>query len=92
MTGREARAATPRSQPPSEWKKVRDVMSALPVTVSPDTSVADLKQLFEHHDYNAFPVVEPDGTLRGIVTKLDILRSFRPDPLRETPELRAPSA
>lgn len=92
MSGRSARVAAPSGQPPSVWKKVRDVMTSLPVTVSPETSVADLKQLFERHDYNAFPVAEADGTLRGIVTKLDILRSFRPDPLRETPELRAPRA
>jgi CBS domain-containing protein len=31
------------------------------------------------HDCNAFPVVAPDGTLRGIVSKLDVLRLLHPD-------------
>ncbi len=55
---------------------VHEVMSAVPVTVAPSTSLADLLTLFDRHDYNAFPVVGPGGELVGIVSKLDVLRRF----------------
>jgi CBS domain-containing protein len=45
------------------------------ITVSPKTTVRELKDLFEKHDFNAFPVVE-NGILVGIVTKLDLMSVF----------------
>lgn len=57
--------------------KVKDVMTKKVVTVSKDTSIKELKKLFEKYDYNAFPVVE-EGKLVGIVSKLDFLKVFRP--------------
>jgi CBS-domain-containing membrane protein len=68
---------------------VRDIMTPNPVTVTPETSVGDLKRLFETHDFNMFPVVDRRGVLRGLVTKLDFLRMFRPGPFRVIPNLRA---
>jgi CBS domain-containing protein len=47
--------------------------------VHPQTSIADLRALFDRFDFNAFPVVDEQGVLCGIVSKLDLLRSFRPD-------------
>ena len=58
---------------------IREVMTTSPVTVHPTTTVTELLALFDRHDYNAFPVVAADGTLRGIVSKLDVLRLLRPD-------------
>jgi CBS domain-containing protein len=58
---------------------VLDVMTRAPVTVSLHTTVGDLMALFDRHDFNAFPVVEQDGTVCGIVAKLDVLRLLRPD-------------
>ena len=58
---------------------VADVMTREPITVQPDTLVAEVLELFDRHDFNAFPVVKADGTLAGIVTKLDVLRAIRPD-------------
>lgn len=55
---------------------VHEVMSPAPVTVAPSTSVTDLLTLFDRHDYNAFPVLGPEGRLVGIVAKLDLLRLF----------------
>jgi CBS domain-containing protein len=72
-----------------EERTVREVMTARPVTVGPGTSVAELKALFERHDFNAFPVVNQGGVLCGIVTKLDFLRMFRPARRRWLPDLRA---
>jgi CBS domain-containing protein len=58
---------------------VHQMMTSSPVTVHPMTTVGELLALFDRHDYNAFPVVASDGTLRGIVSKLDILRLLHPD-------------
>jgi CBS domain-containing protein len=67
---------------------VRDVMTAAPRTVFPDTSVGELLALFERHDFNAFPVVRASGELCGIVTKLDLLRLLGPDERLRLPDLR----
>ena len=58
---------------------VHEVMTTAPVTVRPETTADQLLALFDRHDYNAFPVVAPDGTLRGIISKLDVLRLLHPD-------------
>ncbi len=62
-----------------ESKVIREIMTPSPVTVRPDTSISDLKALFERYDFNAFPVVDELGVLRGLASKLDLLRVFRPD-------------
>ena len=48
-------------------RRVRDIMTRSPVSVGPDTDVRKLKSLFDEHDFNAFPVVDEHGLLRGIV-------------------------
>jgi CBS domain-containing protein len=58
---------------------VLEVMTRTPLTVTPQTTVGDLMALFDRHDFNAFPVVDEEGVLCGIVTKLDVLRLLRPD-------------
>jgi CBS domain-containing protein len=65
-----------------EAKAIRDIMTAFPVTVYPDTSLRELKILFERYHVNAFPVVDDRGVLRGIVSRFDFLRVFRPDTRR----------
>jgi CBS domain-containing protein len=55
---------------------VRELMTKAPKTVSPELSCAELLDRFAQHDVNAFPVVDPDGALHGIVSKLDLLRLF----------------
>jgi len=64
---------------PAATMPIHQVMTTSPVTVQPTTTVVELLALFDRHDYNAFPVVAPDGTLRGIVSKLDVLRLLHPD-------------
>lgn len=56
-------------------KLVREVMSTDVVTVTEDMTVKQLKEAFDRHDFNAFPVVR-NGRLVGIVTKLDLMRTF----------------
>lgn len=57
--------------------RVCDAMTPDPVTVAPETSLAEAEALLEQHDFNALPVVGPERLLLGIVTKLDLLRAFR---------------
>jgi CBS domain-containing protein len=71
-----------------EPRTIREVMTPTPVTVPPDATLSTLKRLFEAHDFNAFPVVDGEGALRGMVTKLDFLKAFRPDRRRLIPDLR----
>lgn len=56
--------------------RVKDVMVASPVTIGPDTTLAELEEIFEAHDFNGVPVVDPDGRLLGMATKFDILKAF----------------
>ena len=72
-----------------EERTVRHVMTPAPRTVGPKTSLHELKALFETHDFNALPVVDERGVLRGVVTKLDFLKMFSPDRRRYLPDLRA---
>jgi CBS domain-containing protein len=69
--------------------RIREIMTPSPVTVSPKTGIRRLKSLFDKHDFNAFPVVDEHGLLKGIVSTLDILRLFRPSPGLYYPDLRA---
>ena len=63
-----------RTQP---WT-IHQLMTRSPVTVRPDTRVDELNRLFRAHDFGAFPVVDAQGSLCGIVTKLDLLRMLGP--------------
>ncbi len=44
-------------------------------TVTREVTLRELEELFERHDFNAFPVRE-DGAMLGLVTKFDFLRAF----------------
>lgn len=62
-----------------EASTVGEVMSGEPVTVGPKTDLKTIKRLFEERDFNILPVVNDDGKFIGVVTKMDLLRLFRPD-------------
>ncbi len=53
-----------------------DLMSTPAVTVTPETSIADLTTLMSEYDFNAFPVVDEAGALQGLVTRLDLFRLY----------------
>jgi CBS-domain-containing membrane protein len=72
-----------------EPKAIREIMTAAPITVYPDTSIRELKILFERYSVNALPVVDDRGVLRGLVSRHDFLRVFRPDPRRRLSALFA---
>jgi CBS-domain-containing membrane protein len=64
-------------------------MTRRPKTVGPKTDVRSLKAMFEMYEFNAFPVVDEQQILVGVVTRLDFLRMFWPDEAhRWIPDLR----
>jgi CBS domain-containing protein len=61
-------------------RTVQEVMTMRPVSVLPRDTMGDVVDVFERHDFNAVPVADEKGVLRGIVTKLDLVRALRPTP------------
>lgn len=58
--------------------RVAEVMSADPLSVSPDTDVGELIDHLVEHKVGAVPVVdEESGELVGIVSYIDVLRTLR---------------
>jgi len=56
-------------------RTVGDIYSADAVTVSPDSSIADVADLLSSRKINALPVVE-GNKLIGIVSRIDLIRSM----------------
>ncbi|MEA2397024.1 MAG: hypothetical protein QOK25_580 [Thermoleophilaceae bacterium] len=54
---------------------VRQIMTPDPVTVAPDATVEQVVRLMRKHELPGLPVVDADGTLRGIVTESDLILS-----------------
>ena len=50
-----------------------DMMTRDPDTVSPDTTVQEAARLIHETGHNRLPVVDEDGRLVGVVTRLDVL-------------------
>ena len=51
----------------------RDIMTSSVVTVSPDTTVADIVRLLLERDLSGVPVVDPSKRVVGIVTDIDLV-------------------
>jgi CBS domain-containing protein len=56
--------------------EVSEVMTGAPVTVSPDATQRHAGHLLLRRQIGCLPVVDPDGTLLGLVTETDLLRAF----------------
>lgn len=56
-------------------RTVGDIYSADVVTVSPDSSIADVADLLSSKKINALPVVD-GNKLAGIVSRIDLIRSM----------------
>jgi CBS domain-containing protein len=50
-----------------------DMMTRDPDTVGPDASIKEAARLIHAKGHNRLPVVEEDGRLVGVVTRLDVL-------------------
>ena len=56
----------------------RDIMSQDVQSVSRDSSIEELAQLFEKTKYNALPVLDAEGRLEGVVSQNDLVERDRP--------------
>ena len=57
-----------------------ELMSTPPLTIGPAASVAEAARLMHRYGVKRLPVVDADGQLAGIVSRLDVLSVFtRPD-------------
>ena len=55
--------------------KVCDFMTAHPVVIRSDASLADARTIFDMHEFNALPVIDGDRFV-GLFSKLDLLKAF----------------
>jgi CBS domain-containing protein len=55
---------------------VADMMTPDPVTVSPDDSVRDAARIIAERRHNRLPVVDEQGRLVGVVTRVDVLEAL----------------
>jgi acetoin utilization protein AcuB len=56
--------------------KVEDIMTRNPKTISPMYTIQDALLMIEKEKVGAFPVVDDDGRLKGILSVRDLLRAF----------------
>ncbi len=59
-----------------------------PLTVTPDTTLAEVSRLADEHGFSGFPVLDNDGKVCGIVTNRDI--RFDRDPGKTVSEMMTP--
>jgi len=64
---------------------VGQVMTSPAITVNLTTSTADAMRLMADHDIKRLPVVDKEGRLQGIVSRLDLLRVMAQPPVGESP-------
>lgn len=55
----------------------RDIMTKEVLTVSPETSIADLSKTLENRQIGGVPVVDKEGRLVGVITQSDLLERAR---------------
>jgi CBS domain-containing protein len=52
---------------------VADMMTPEPVTVRPDASIEEAARVIAERRHNRLPVVDEDGRLLGLLTRVDVL-------------------
>jgi len=58
-------------------KTVADIMTKDVVTVTKETTVRELAQIFESRHFGSLPIVDENGSLTGIVTASDLIEQGR---------------
>lgn len=56
---------------------VDQIMTPQPVTVKPDTPLADIKQLFDQNEFHHLPVVNDGNQLAGIISRKDLQKTYQ---------------
>jgi acetoin utilization protein AcuB len=68
--------ARPRN-PNSQSKSLDQIMTRNPITVKRSTKIIDAVSKLIAKRINCLPVIEEDGTICGIVTSTDLLKSYQ---------------
>ena len=68
--------ATAEEREALDQLKVRDIMTRNPKTISPMYTIQDALLLIQKEKVGAFPVVDDQGKLKGILSVRDLLRAF----------------
>jgi acetoin utilization protein AcuB len=86
VTDRDIRSALPSDMLSSEESQqerervkrtnIQEIMTRDPVTVSPMNTLEDALLLMQRVPVGAFPVVDQEGKLQGIISVRDLMRSF----------------
>jgi acetoin utilization protein AcuB len=60
-------------------KRIHQIMSRQPVTVSPECTLQDAIRLLLENNISCLPVLAADGQIEGIITWKDLLRTYKED-------------
>ena len=71
----EAGASPDEYQAFMEQTTLQDIMTADPVTCTPETDLVDAVNIFTERKFGAIPVVD-GGELVAILTQIDVMRAF----------------
>jgi CBS domain-containing protein len=55
---------------------VSEMMTANPITVAAQDSIRDAARIIAEHRHNRLPVVDEDGRLVGVLTRVDVLEAL----------------
>ena len=58
---------------------VEEIMTTEPITVSPEADAHDAGHLISEHGHNRLPVIDDEGRLVGVVTRVDVLEALLED-------------
>lgn len=73
-----------KAHPISEVERVSEVMSKGVITVDPDMSLGEAARIMAVQEIKRLPVVDEDGKLLGIISRMDIVAVYtRPDEVIE---------
>lgn len=61
--------------PPNVPRLVGDLMAIEPVVIRADAPLAEAATLMDAHHIHGLPVVDPAGTLVGVISQTDLLRA-----------------
>lgn len=65
-------------------------MTPDPVTVTDETTIAQAVKVMVEHDIKRLPVVDAQGKLVGMVSRIDVLRALSQPPVAESPRKSPP--
>jgi CBS domain-containing protein len=61
------------------WMRVSEIMTAQPILATPETPLDECLRLMEKHSFFHLPVVDAQGSYRGMISVADLLRVIATD-------------